>query len=63
MCGDAGLPWRTEADLTARIRETVAMSEAERERLRARAVQRVQERYNWDAVTAQYEALFESLRK
>ncbi len=63
VCGDAGLPWRTEADLTARIRETVAMSEAERERLRARAVQRVQERYNWDAVTAQYEALFESLRK
>jgi glycosyltransferase involved in cell wall biosynthesis len=63
VCGDAGLPWRDEADLTARIRETLAMSEFERERLRARAVQRVRERYDWDAVTAQYEALLESLRK
>jgi glycosyltransferase involved in cell wall biosynthesis len=63
VCGDAGLPWRDEAGLTARIRETLAMSDLERERLRARAVQRVRERYDWDVVTAQYEALFESLRK
>jgi glycosyltransferase involved in cell wall biosynthesis len=63
VCGDAGLPWRDEEDLTERIRETLAMSETERERLRAKAVQRVRERYNWDAATAQYEALFESLRK
>ncbi len=63
VCGDAGLPWRDEAGLTARIRETLAMSELEREALRASAVQRVRERYDWDAVTAQYEALFESLRK
>ncbi len=63
VCGDAGLPWKTEEELTARIQETLTMSESERERLRARAVQRVRERYNWDVVTAQYEKLFESLRK
>jgi len=63
VCGDAGLPWRSEADLTARIQEALTMSEFERERLRARAVQRVRERYNWETVTTQYEDLFESLRK
>jgi glycosyltransferase involved in cell wall biosynthesis len=63
VCGDAGLPWRNETDLTDRIRETLTMSEFERERLRARAVQRVRERYNWESVTDQYEGLLESLRK
>lgn len=63
VCGDAGLAWRNEAELTARIHEALTMSEFERERLRARAVQRVRERYNWDAVTMQYERLLESLRK
>lgn len=63
VCGGAGLPWRTEADLTARIQETLTISEFERERLRARAVERVRQKYNWDAVTTQYETLLESLRK
>ncbi len=63
VCGEAGLVWRTEADLTARIEQTMTMNEFEREQLRARAVRRVEERYNWESVTSQYEALFESLRK
>ena len=33
------------------------MTEAERDQWRARAVQRVRERYSWDAVTDAYERL------
>jgi glycosyltransferase involved in cell wall biosynthesis len=39
------------------------MSEIERDRLRARAVQRVRENYDWDAVTTQYEKLLIGLRR
>jgi len=39
------------------------MSEEERQKLRDAAVQRVRERYSWDAVTATYERLFESLAR
>jgi glycosyltransferase involved in cell wall biosynthesis len=63
VCGDAGLPYSDQAELTARMRETIAMSEAEREQYRARAARRVRERYDWDAVTTQYENLLLSLRK
>ena len=45
-----------EAGLTARIEETLAMSEAERARLpRKSGAARARERYDWDAVTTQYE--------
>ena len=37
VCGDAGLPYRDEAGLTARIGQTLEMSERERERLRAKS--------------------------
>jgi glycosyltransferase involved in cell wall biosynthesis len=57
VCGDAGLPWHDEAGLTARIVETLKMSEAVRGRFRARAAQRAREHYDWSAVTAQYENL------
>ena len=57
VCGDAGLPYGDEAGLTARIMEAIGMSEADRDRLRAKAAQRARERYDWDAVTAQYESL------
>ncbi len=63
VCGDAGLPYSDQAELTARMRETIAMSEAEREQYRARAARRVRERYDWDAVTTQYENLLLALRK
>jgi glycosyltransferase involved in cell wall biosynthesis len=63
VCGDAGLPYRTQAELVARMRETLAMSEIERDRYRARAVARVRQKYDWDAVTTQYETLFNTLRK
>jgi glycosyltransferase involved in cell wall biosynthesis len=62
VCGDTGLSYRDEAGLTARITEALAMSESDRDRLRARAAQRARERYDWDAVTAQYESLLLHLR-
>jgi len=63
VCGDAGLPYTDQAGLTARMREAVAMSEPERDQYRARAVQRVRQRYDWDVVTTQYENLLLNLRK
>jgi len=61
VCGDAGLPYRDQNGLVDRIRETLAMPEAERECYRNRAVERVRERYDWEAVTTQYENLLMGL--
>jgi glycosyltransferase involved in cell wall biosynthesis len=60
VAGDAGIAFEPET-LPARIREVLAMDEAERERLRERAMERVRQRYSWDAVTNAYERLFERL--
>ena len=57
VCGDSGLPYRDDAGLIARIREAIDMSEPDRESLCARASRRALERYDWDAVTTQYENL------
>jgi len=61
VCGDAGLPFDDEASLISAIRKTLAMPETERNEYRRRARQRVQTRYCWEAVTMQYETLFEKL--
>lgn len=61
VCGDAGLPYADHAQLTAHMIAALQMSETERAELRARALQRVREHYNWDAVTTQYESLLSSL--
>ena len=61
VCGDAGLPFDDDTGLVAAIRTTLAMSETERNDYRRRARQRVRERYCWDTVTSQYEALFAQL--
>jgi len=60
-CGDAGLPYSDRTELTARITEVLRMSESERGEFRARALQRVRERYDWDVVTTQYESLLAGL--
>ena len=39
------------------------MSETERNVYRTRALQRVREKYDWSAVTRQYETLLANLRK
>jgi glycosyltransferase involved in cell wall biosynthesis len=61
VCADAGLPFEDEAGLTARMREAIAMPEALREQYRRRAVERVEQHYNWEVVTTQYERLLKSL--
>jgi glycosyltransferase involved in cell wall biosynthesis len=63
VCGDAGLPYADEAGLTARMAGAIAMTGAERAEYKKRALQRVRERYDWDAVTSQYEKLLMCLRK
>ena len=63
VCGDAGLAFADEEELVARMREAIAMPEAEREVFRRRATVRVRERYDWEAVTTQYERLFEEMSR
>jgi glycosyltransferase involved in cell wall biosynthesis len=63
VCGDAGLPYRDEAGLAARIGQTLGMTEAERVCYREKAARRARERYDWDSVTTQYETLLKGLRE
>ena len=56
VAGGAGIPFEAD-NLPAKIRDVLAMSEAERERWRGLALRRVLERYSWDAVTDSYEQL------
>jgi glycosyltransferase involved in cell wall biosynthesis len=59
VAGDAGIPFGD--DLAEKIEQVLAMSDAEREALRRRARERVEQRYCWDAVTTAYEKLFQSM--
>jgi glycosyltransferase involved in cell wall biosynthesis len=52
----AGIPFEPW-ELPARLAQTLAMSEEDRNVLRRAAVERVRERYSWDAVTTEYEML------
>jgi len=49
------------AELADKIRAVLAMSEEQREQLRQKALERVLQRYSWDAVTDAYEALLKKL--
>jgi glycosyltransferase involved in cell wall biosynthesis len=60
VAGDAGIPFEPD-ELPARLRCVLAMNEEERARLRAKAEQRVRERYAWDAVTDAYEKLLKAM--
>ncbi|HVX66532.1 MAG TPA: DUF1972 domain-containing protein [Bryobacteraceae bacterium] len=62
VAGGAGIPFEHD-NLAGKLREVLAMSEAERAWWRQRAVRRVAERYSWDAVTDAYEKLFGSLAR
>lgn len=61
VAGGCGLPF-TPATLPDVMRQALALSQEERRRLQNAAADRVQERYSWDAITTQYEALFARLR-
>ena len=60
VAGGAGIPFDS-AGLSRAIARTLNMAESEREALRAAAMERARERYSWDAVTGEYEALFTRL--
>jgi glycosyltransferase involved in cell wall biosynthesis len=55
-----GIPFEPE-NLGSKIELALAMSDEERGRLRANAVERVRERYSWDAVADAYERLLDGL--
>ncbi len=61
VAGGAGIPFEHD-NLESRIRTVLDFSASEREQWRWRAVERVRERYSWDAVTSAYETLFVRLQ-
>jgi glycosyltransferase involved in cell wall biosynthesis len=61
VCGDAGLAFNCQDELTECMKAVMRMSETERENLRMHALQRARERYDWDTVTTQYESLLAGL--
>ena len=56
VAGGAGLAFEP-SELPQKLAQVLAMTDSERAEWRARAIQRVRERYSWDAVTNQYESL------
>jgi glycosyltransferase involved in cell wall biosynthesis len=60
VAGGVGLPFEP-ATLQSRMEEVLSMDEQQRERRRSLAVDRVRDRYSWDAVTSAYERLFLSI--
>ena len=62
VAGGVGLPFEhSESSLTNVMKHALQMPEAERESLRTAALNRVQERYSWEAVTIAYERLFQRM--
>jgi glycosyltransferase involved in cell wall biosynthesis len=61
VAGDAGIPFTD--DLAEKIEQVLAMPEDDRQELRRRAIERVRQRYCWDAVADAYESLFQSIMK
>jgi glycosyltransferase involved in cell wall biosynthesis len=60
VAGGAGIPFTHETLLEV-IKSTSTMGAEEREEWQSKAMQRVQERYSWDAVTDSYEKLLMGL--
>jgi glycosyltransferase involved in cell wall biosynthesis len=60
VAGDAGIPFEP-AELAAKMQFAIEMSEAERGELRRKAMERVRERYSWEAVAGEYETLLAGL--
>jgi glycosyltransferase involved in cell wall biosynthesis len=62
VAGGAGIPFEPE-ELVDKLRMALAMREEERAALRRSAMERVRERYSWEAVTDAYEALLAKLAR
>jgi glycosyltransferase involved in cell wall biosynthesis len=61
VAGDAGIPFTD--DLARKIELALAMPEEDRNALRRRARERVEQHYCWDAVAMAYENLFHSIMR
>jgi glycosyltransferase involved in cell wall biosynthesis len=61
VAGDAGIAFTS--DLTKKIASVLAMSEAEREAFRRKAIDRVSTHYSWERVTNDYEELLTGLAR
>jgi len=61
VAGDAGIPFE-EGELSAKLEQVLAMSDAERSEWGRRASDRVAKFYSWEAVTDQYENLLKKMR-
>jgi glycosyltransferase involved in cell wall biosynthesis len=62
VAGDAGIPFEPE-ELAGKIEMVLAMSEEQLADWRRRAMDRVRERYSWDAVTDAYEKLLTGISR
>lgn len=60
VAGGAGLPF-TRENLPQVMEQALAMSDAERDSWRQRAMERVRARYSWEHVTSEYEKLLTGL--
>ena len=56
VAGDAGIPFEPD-QLESKLTQVLTFTESERAQYRARAMDRVRQRYSWDAVTDAYEAV------
>jgi glycosyltransferase involved in cell wall biosynthesis len=61
VAGGAGIPFEADG-LAAKLRMVLEMSEADRAAFGQLAMDRVRERYSWEAVTDAYEKLLRGLR-
>jgi glycosyltransferase involved in cell wall biosynthesis len=62
VAGDAGIPFEA-GELQDKLERIVKMPEPDRAEWGRLATERVAQRYSWDAVTNQYEALLLKLRE
>jgi glycosyltransferase involved in cell wall biosynthesis len=62
VAGDAGIPFEA-GELGAKLELVLKMPEAERAEWGRWAMERVAERYSWEAVTDRYEVLLLKLRR
>jgi glycosyltransferase involved in cell wall biosynthesis len=58
VASDTGVPFGS-SDLSEKIEMVLAMTEEQRDEYRRKALERVRERYSWNAVTDEYERLFQ----
>jgi glycosyltransferase involved in cell wall biosynthesis len=62
VAGGAGIAFQPE-ELAGKLKQVLSMTEQQRDALRRQAMERVRERYSWDAVTDAYETLLVSLAR